>query len=199
MFKRWLCCLLLLANANAFASTLLILGDSLSAGYGIDVEQGWVNLLQQKLGNQLKVVNGSISGDTTDGGLARLPGLLSEHQPRFVLIELGGNDGLRGYPLNVMKDNLKALIELSRDNGAKPILFSMQLPPNYGKRYAEGFANAFPQIAEEMAVPLIPFLFADLIAEQGMVQSDGIHPTEQAQPIITERMLNQLQPLLNEQ
>ena len=197
MFKHWLCCLLLLVSANSVASTLLVLGDSLSAGYGIDVEQGWVKLLQKKAGDQFTVVNGSISGDTTDGGLSRLPALLDQHDPDYVLIELGGNDGLRGYPLKVMKDNLKALIELTRDAGAKPILFSMQLPPNYGKRYAEGFAAAFPQVAEEMTVPLIPFLFGDLIAEQGMVQSDGIHPTEKAQPIITERMFRQLQPLLN--
>jgi acyl-CoA thioesterase-1 len=148
IFKR-LCCLFILLGANTYGSTLLVLGDSLSAGYGIDPANGWVNLLQDDLGGDHKVVNGSISGDTTGGGLARLPLLLEKFQPDFVILELGGNDGLRGQPLKLMKQNLASMIELCIDAKAVPILFGMRIPPNYGRRYTSSFANVYDQLADE--------------------------------------------------
>ena len=156
IFKR-LCCLFILLGANTYGSTLLVLGDSLSAGYGIDPANGWVNLLQDDLGDDHKVVNGSISGDTTGGGLARLPLLLEKFQPAFVILELGGNDGLRGQPLKLMKQNLASMIELCIDAKAVPILFGMRIPPNYGRRYTSAFADVYDQLADETSTLLIPF------------------------------------------
>ena len=156
IFKR-LCCLFILLGANTYGSTLLVLGDSLSAGYGIDPANGWVNLLQDDLGDDHKVVNGSISGDTTGGGLARLPLLLEKFQPDFVILELGGNDGLRGQPLKLMKQNLASMIELCIDAKAVPILFGMRIPPNYGRRYTSAFADVYDQLADETSTLLIPF------------------------------------------
>ena len=140
-----LCCLFILLGANTYGSTLLVLGDSLSAGYGINQESGWVALLDRDLGDDHQIINGSISGDTTGGGLNRLPRLLEEFSPDFVLLELGGNDGLRGQPLNLMKSNLQAMINLVREAGAEPVLLGMRLPPNYGRRYSDAFAAAYPQ------------------------------------------------------
>lgn len=194
--RKLLCCLFLILCANGYGSTLLILGDSISAGYGIDAEKGWVNLLQQELASTHSIINGSISGDTTGGGLSRLPTLLEKYQPQFVLIELGGNDGLRGHPLSRMKQNLQAMIQLCIDNNAQPILFGMQIPPNYGRRYAEQFASIYPDLSKEAGVPLISFAFEELISQEGMMQDDGIHPTERAQPIITQKLLNSLRPII---
>lgn len=194
------CCIALILSLvllPAHSATLLVLGDSISAGYGFDAGKGWVDLMQHQLGDEHLVINASISGDTTSGGLSRLNTLIDEHQPDFVLIELGGNDGLRGYPIPRMEQNLRAMIDLSRANDIQPILFAMQIPPNYGKRYSDQFANVFPKLAAQENVPLIPFIFEDIATDQALIQEDGIHPTEAAQPLIVERTMQLLRPLLN--
>jgi acyl-CoA thioesterase-1 len=195
IFKR-LCCLFILLGANTYGSTLLVLGDSLSAGYGIDPANGWVNLLQDDLGDDHKVVNGSISGDTTGGGLARLPLLLKKFQPAFVILELGGNDGLRGQPLKLMKQNLASMIALCIDAKAVPILFGMRIPPNYGRRYTSSFANVYDQLADETNTLLIPFQLEELAITEGMIQQDGLHPTEKAQPAIKAVVAQVIKPLV---
>lgn len=191
-----LCCLFILLGANTYGSTLLVLGDSLSAGYGIDPENGWVNLLQDDLGDDHKVVNGSISGDTTGGGLARLPLLLEKFQPDFVILELGGNDGLRGQPLKLMKQNLAAMIALCTEANALPVLFGMRIPPNYGRRYTMAFAAVYEQLADETDTLLIPFQLEDLAITEGMIQQDGLHPTEKAQPAIKAVVAQIIKPLV---
>jgi len=195
IFKR-LCCLFILLGANTYGSTLLVLGDSLSAGYGIDPANGWVNLLQDDLGDDHKVVNGSISGDTTGGGLARLPLLLEKFQPAFVILELGGNDGLRGQPLKLMKQNLASMISLCIDAQAVPILFGMRIPPNYGRRYTSAFADVYDQLADETNTLLIPFQLEELAITEGMIQQDGLHPTEKAQPAIKAVVAQVIKPLV---
>jgi len=195
IFKR-LCCLFILLGANTYGSTLLVLGDSLSAGYGIDPANGWVNLLQEDLSANYKVVDGSISGDTTGGGLARLPLLLEKFQPDFVILELGGNDGLRGQPLKLMKKNLAAMIALCTDANAVPVLFGMRIPPNYGRRYTTAFADVYNQLADETNTLLIPFQLDELAVTEGMIQQDGLHPTEKAQPAIKAVVARVMQPLL---
>ena len=195
IFKR-LCCLFILLGANTYGSTLLVLGDSLSAGYGIDPANGWVNLLQDDLGDDHKVVNGSISGDTTGGGLARLPLLLEKFQPAFVILELGGNDGLRGQPLKLMKQNLASMIALCIDAKVVPILFGMRIPPNYGRRYTSAFANVYDQLADETNTLLIPFQLEELAITEGMIQQDGLHPTEKAQPAIKAVVAQVIKPLV---
>ena len=195
IFKR-LCCLFILLGANTYGSTLLVLGDSLSAGYGIDPANGWVNLLQDDLGDDHKVVNGSISGDTTGGGLARLPLLLEKFQPAFVILELGGNDGLRGQPLKLMKQNLASMIALCIDAKAVPILFGMRIPPNYGRRYTSAFADVYDQLADETSTLLIPFQLEELAITEGMIQQDGLHPTEKAQPAIKAVVVKVIKPLV---
>ena len=196
-FIRSLCCLFILLGANTYGSTLLVLGDSLSAGYGINQESGWVALLDDDLGNEHRIINGSISGDTTGGGLNRLPRLLEEFSPDYVLLELGGNDGLRGQPLNLMKSNLQAMINLVREAGAEPVLFGMRLPPNYGRRYSDAFAAVYPQLSESEKVLLIPFQLEELSITEGMIQEDGLHPTALAQPIIKDVIKSYIQPLMN--
>lgn len=188
--------LLLLLSCNGYASTLLVLGDSLSAGYGINPDNGWVNLLRADLSPNHQIINASISGDTTGNGLARLPMLLKKFKPTHVLLELGGNDGLRGNPLSRMKANLQTMIDLCRAHNAQPILFAMQLPPNYGKRYSDTFAQVFPTLAKEQNVPLLPFQFEKLVLMEGMIQQDGIHPTEPAQPFIKQAILQELEKIL---
>ena len=165
------------------------MGDSISAGFGIQREQGWVALLEQKLQDHhhnWQVVNASVSGETTGGGLARLPGILDEHNPELVIIELGGNDGLRGYPTSRMAANIDAMINLIRDIGAQPLLMSMRIPPNYGLRYTRAFEAVFSDIAAAQDIPLIPFFLEPIATEQGMMQADGIHPTAAAQPLMLE-------------
>lgn len=197
MIRFCIALLLSLVLLPSHSATLLVLGDSISAGYGIDAGKGWVDLMQHQLGDEHQVINASISGDTTGGGLSRLDALIDEHQPDFVLIELGGNDGLRGYPIPRMEQNLRAMIDLSRANDIQPILFAMQIPPNYGKRYSDQFANVFPDLAAREKVPLIPFMFEDIATDKTLIQEDGIHPTDAAQPLITERAMQLLLPLLN--
>ncbi|ETN92943.1 Arylesterase precursor [Gammaproteobacteria bacterium MOLA455] len=195
-FINSLWCLFILLGANTYGSTLLILGDSLSAGYGINQESGWVALLESDLGDDHRIINGSISGDTTGGGLNRLPRLLQEFNPDVVLLELGGNDGLRGQPLALMKSNLQAMIELVRDAGAEPVLFGMRLPPNYGRRYSDAFAAVYPQLSESEKVLLIPFQLEELSVTEGMIQEDGLHPTALAQPIIKDVVKGYIAPLM---
>ena len=195
-YIRALCCLFILLGANTYGSTLLVLGDSLSAGCGVNQGSGWVALLRNDLGDDHQVINGSISGDTTGGGLDRLPRLLKEYSPDYVLLELGGNDGLRGQPLSLMKGNLQAMIDLVREAGAEPILFGMRLPPNYGRRYSDAFAAVYPQLAEAQKVLLIPFQLEELAVTEGMIQQDGLHPTALAQPSIKEVVREYIQPLM---
>ncbi len=195
-FITHVCCLFILLGANTYGSTLLVLGDSLSAGYGINQESGWVALLDKDFGDDHRIINGSISGDTTGGGLNRLPRLLQEFSPDYVLLELGGNDGLRGQPLNLMKSNLQAMINLVREAGAEPVLFGMRLPPNYGRRYSDAFAAVYPQLSEAENVLLIPFQLEELSITEGMIQEDGLHPTALAQPIIKEVIKGYIEPLM---
>lgn len=197
-FIKGLCCLFILLGANTYGSTLLVLGDSLSAGYGINQGKGWVALLRSDLGPDHQIINGSISGDTTGGGLNRLPVLLEKYSPNYVLLELGGNDGLRGQPLSLMKRNLQAMITLVRKAGAEPILFGMRLPPNYGRRYSDAFAAVYPQLASEENLLLIPFQLEELAITEGMIQEDGLHPTALAQPVIKEVVRGYIQPLMEQ-
>ncbi len=194
-FSKLLITMLLLA-CNSYASTLLVVGDSISAGYGINPDNGWVNLLRADLEPKHQIINASISGDTTGNGLARLPMLLEKFKPSYVLLELGGNDGLRGHPLSRTKFNLKTMIDLCRQQNAQPILFEMRLPPNYGKRYTETFARLFSALADEQNIPLVPSQFEELVLTEGMIQQDGIHPTEPAQPIIKQAVLTELIKIL---
>jgi acyl-CoA thioesterase-1 len=178
---------------------VLVLGDSLSAGYGLSRSESWTSLLQQRInesGRSYKVVNASISGDTTRGGVARLPRSLKIHQPALVVIELGGNDGLRGIPPEEIRQNLAEMVRLSRESGATVLLTGMLIPPNYGTRYTERFLNAFRQVSEDMGVPLTPFLLEDIALEPGMMQDDGIHPTAAAQPLILDKLWPWIEPLL---
>jgi acyl-CoA thioesterase-1 len=174
--------------APSYAATILVLGDSLSAGYGMAEDQGWVQLLRDKLPNA-HIINGSVSGETTAGGLRRLPSLLGSSQPDLIIIALGGNDGLRGFPPDKLKSNLTKIIELSQQHGAKVLLTEIMVPPNYGPRYASSFTQAYHQLAEEYAIKLIPFFMQDIAIDKTLMQRDGIHPNEQAQPMITQWML----------
>ena len=188
-----------LTAQGASAATLLVLGDSISAGFGLDTRLGWVNLLQQRLNKQgldYQVVNASISGDTSAGGLARLAPLLAAHQPALVVVELGGNDGLRGQPPAQLQQNLAAIIQLSHKAGAKVLLLGMRLPPNYGVRYGEMFSQVYVQLANSEKVPLVPFFLEGVGGVPMLMQGDGIHPTAAAQPRLLENLWPQLQPLL---
>lgn len=184
---------------NAAAGTVLIVGDSISAGFGLDTRKGWVALLEQRLkqeGFDDKVVNASISGDTSAGGLARLPAALATHKPDVVVIELGGNDGLRGQPPAQLQQNLASMIQQSRDSGAKVLLLGMQIPPNYGKRYVEAFAKVFGDVAEEKKVPLVPFFLEGVGGHPELMQADGLHPSVAAQDKLLENVWPTLKPLL---
>ncbi len=191
--------LLTMAMQGASAATLLVLGDSISAGFGLDTRLGWVNLLQQRLNAQgldYQVVNTSISGDTSAGGLARLGPLLSEHQPTLVLVELGGNDGLRGQPSAQLQQNLAAIIQQSQASGARVLLLGMQLPPNYGARYNQLFMQVYTQLAASEKIALVPFFLKGVGGVPALMQGDGIHPTAAAQPQLLDNIWPQLQPLL---
>jgi acyl-CoA thioesterase-1 len=191
-----------LAAAQAPGQVILVVGDSLSAEYGIGRGKGWVALLDQQLARDkvnARVVNASISGDTTSGGLARLPALLSQHKPTLVIIELGGNDALRGLPLASTRDNLAAMTRAAKAAGAKVLLVGMQIPPNYGKRYADDFAAVFTTVAKNEKTALVPFLLkgvADVPNAAELFQDDRIHPREQAHPIMLANVWSGLKPLL---
>ncbi|MHA7856192.1 arylesterase [Marinobacter shengliensis] len=191
--------MLLSLSALASQNTLLVVGDSLSAAYGVPSETAWVQLLRDRLDEQglnWDVVNASISGETTDGGLRRLPDLLQKNQPDVVIIELGGNDGLRGFPPDVIESNLADMIEQVRDIGATPVLVGMQIPPNYGQRYTRMFADIFPKLSDRYDTPLVPFFLEGIYNEDGLMQEDGIHPTEAAQPVLLDNLWPQLEPLI---
>ena len=184
---------------NATAGTILIVGDSISAAFGLDTRLGWVSLLEQRLGQQGyddKVVNASVSGDTSAGGLARLPALLAAHKPEVVILELGGNDGLRGQQPAQLKQNLASMIEASQKAGAKVLLLGMQLPPNYGTRYTRAFAEVYSQLGSEKKVALVPFLLEGVGGHPELMQADGVHPAVGAQGKLLDNVWPALKPLL---
>lgn len=184
---------------GAVAGTLLVVGDSISAAFGLDSRQGWVALLEKRLeqeGFEHSVVNASISGDTSAGGSARLSALLAEHQPALVIIELGGNDGLRGQPPAQLQQNLASMVEKSRQAGAKVLLLGMRLPPNYGVRYTTAFAQVYADVAAQEEVDLVPFFLEGVGGVPGMMQADGIHPGEPAQALLLDNVWPRLEPLL---
>ena len=184
---------------GAMAGTVLVVGDSISAAFGLETSEGWVHMLQQRLDTEkydYRVVNASISGDTSSGGLARLPALLEEFDPEVVIIELGGNDGLRGQPPAQLNRNLAAMVELSREADAEVVLLGMRLPPNLGQRYTSAFAQAFDSLAEERDLPYVPFLLEGVGGVEGMMQADGIHPTAGAQQRLLDNVWPVLEPLL---
>lgn len=184
---------------NATAGTVLIVGDSISAGFGLDTRLGWVALLEKRLkqaGFDGTVVNASISGDTSAGGQARLPALLAAHKPDLVILELGGNDGLRGQPPTQLKQNLASMIDQSRESGAKVLLLGMQLPPNYGVRYTQAFAKVYSELAAEKSVALVPFFLEGVGGHPELMQADGLHPAVGAQGQLLENVWPTLKPLL---
>ncbi|MBT0886469.1 arylesterase [Acinetobacter towneri] len=170
------------------AKTIMIVGDSLSAGYGIQPQQGWVHLLQKRLEQQYpkqhKVVNASVSGETTSGALARLPKLLQTHRPDVVVIELGGNDGLRGQPPQMIQKNLANLIQHSQKAKAKVVIFGMKMPPNYGSAYSKAFENNYKVVSQQYKVKLLPFFMEGIAGNKQLMQKDLIHPNAKAQPIL---------------
>lgn len=190
---------LLLWAQGALAGTVLVVGDSISAALGLDTRAGWVALLQKRLqesGFQHQVVNASISGDTSAGGLARLPALLAQHSPEVVIIELGGNDGLRGQPPAQLQQNLAAMARRSQEAGARVLVLGMQLPPNYGQRYNRAFEQAYSNVASAQQLALVPFFLEGVGGVPGMMQADGIHPTEGAQQRLLDNVWPSLEPLL---
>jgi len=180
------------ATAHAGQQSILVLGDSISAAYGMSVQQGWVALLAGRLADshpELNIVNASISGETTAGGLRRLPDLLTSHEPTIVLVELGGNDGLRGYPINRFRSNLNQIVTLSQQAGAQVILAQMEIPPNYGTRYTSAFHDSYSMVVEDTGSTLAPFLLDGVAGRSELIQGDGLHPTVAAQARILENIL----------
>ncbi len=169
------------------ARTILVLGDSISAGYGINIEDGWVALLQKRLkaqGYGYRVVNASVSGETTSGGLQRLPRALAIHRPAIVILELGGNDGLRGLPIATSRDNLYRMVELSLAAKAGVLLLGMKVPPNYGSRYSGSFEQTFAELATRKKLAFVPFFLDKVALTPGLMQADGLHPKAPAQPLM---------------
>lgn len=193
---------LALAGAPARAETVpvvLVLGDSLSAGYGLDASAAWVALLQTRLdeeGYPHRVVNASISGDTSAGGLSRLPAALDRHRPDIVLIELGANDGLRGLPITALQENLERMVDMSQSRGARVAVFEMRIPSNYGPAYSEAFRSTFAAVAKARDAQLVPFFLDEIAADQTWFQDDGIHPNAAAQPKLLEAVWPSLVRLL---
>jgi acyl-CoA thioesterase-1 len=189
------------AAAHAEAPVILVFGDSISAGYGLArVEQGWVELLKTRLKEQgygYQVVNASVSGETTAGGLARLPRALELHHPGIVILELGGNDGLRALPIAQMRANLTQMVMLAGAAGAKVLLLGMRMPPNYGPQYTEQFAMVFSDLARDRKLSLVPFLLTDIALSSTLLQGDDIHPNALGQPVLLENVWPQLKPLLH--
>ena len=190
--RRFLAFLLLLTCAQSHATetpTVLVFGDSLSTGYGIDVDQSWATLLQARLADQgyeHQVINASISGDTTESGAARIAQAITSFGPSLVILELGANDGLRGIPLDRMRENLQKIITTSRDSGAAVVLLGIRLPPNYGQRYIEDFDKVFRELASELDIPWIEFFMEGVALDDELLQSDGMHPNAAGQPILLE-------------
>ena len=174
---------------------LLILGDSISAGFGIKESQNWTTLLKSsfsKEGKSLEIINSSISGDTTSGGLSRINRDLNTYKPDFVLVELGGNDALRGYPISRIKQNLLKIISIISNNQTIPIIMQIKIPPNYGKKYIEAFENIYSEVASETDAKLISFMLENVALREELMQPDGIHPNEKAQPFITEQIKKEI-------
>ena len=199
-FGAWL--ILWLGSAQGATTqqpTILVFGDSLSASYGILQEQGWVSLLQERLKQRElphQVVNASVSGETTDGGLRRLTSVLERHNPSLVILELGGNDGLRGFPLKVIERNLNQMIEAIQAAEAQVLLVGMRIPPNYGTRYTEGFHGLYQRLAQDKAIALVPFMLEQVAVKPELMQDDRIHPRAEAQPLILDNIWPHLKPLL---
>ena len=193
----------LAASGSAYSApkTVLVVGDSLSAEYGLTRGSGWVALLEQRLKAQkidARIVNASISGDTTSGGRTRLPALLQQHKPNLVVLELGANDGLRGLPVNAAEDNLRSMISLAQKNHAKVLLVGMRMPPNYGRAYTERFSGMYKELAGELKVPLVPFMLEGVAQEPANFQADRLHPLATAHPIILNNIWPQFAPLIKE-
>ena len=200
MFRTLLLLVLVNLPLSASANTILVVGDSLSAAYGMPVEQGWVSLLQQRLATDYDaytIVNASISGDTTANALNRLPQALTRHQPAIVVLELGGNDGLRGLSTAEMKGNLAAMIQTVRQHEAEVLLIGVQLPPNYGPRFTQQFHAVYHELAQEYGLALVPSLVDGVGTRTDLMQADGIHPNSKAQPLIVTRVWQQLRPLID--
>ena len=198
LLRTALACLLL-ASGNAWAGTVLVWGDSLSAGYGLRPQQSWPALLAERISAARlphKVVNASISGETTAGGLARLPAALETHKPSVVVIELGANDGLRGLPVKAMATNLQAMVDASRKADAQVLLVGMRMPPNYGPEYTSRFEAAYRDIARANRLRLVPFMMEGFADQPGYFQADGLHPVAAAQPLILDTIWRELKPLL---
>ncbi|MET0012224.1 MAG: arylesterase [Sedimenticola sp.] len=193
--------LLVLAPASrAESPVILVMGDSLSAAYGIEQDAGWIALLQQRLqqkGYPHRVVNASITGDTTYGGVNRLPSTIQRTAPSIVLIELGGNDGLRGFNFNQTRDNLSRMIIMSREAGSRVLLLGMMMPPNFGKAFTERFLQLYWDLAKEESVPLVPFFLEGVADRPELMQHDGIHPRAEGQPLMLENVWPYLEPLLD--
>lgn len=192
-------CALALSTVAASAATILVYGDSLSAGYGLPADKGWVSLLAERLREErinYKVVNASISGETTLGGRNRLESTLKLHHPDIVILALGGNDGLRGASLDAMRANLEAMVDASRKSDARVILVGMRIPPNYGPGYTEKFQKTYGDVARNRKTPLIPFMLDGFGEERSHFLPDGIHPTAEAQPLILDTVWKGLRPLL---
>jgi len=192
--------LLIAVPGLSSAATILVMGDSISAAYGFEIDQSWPALLQQKLdrqGGDHQVVNASISGETSAGGSSRIDQELRRYHPAIVIIELGANDGLRGYPPARMKANLERMIERSRASGSQVLLLGMRIPPNYGRRYTEMFYGVYSELEKEQVIAFVPFLLDGVAAQTGMIQHDGLHPNAKAQPVIMELVWEKLEPMLN--
>jgi acyl-CoA thioesterase-1 len=188
-----------LPAARGAEQTIVVVGDSLSSGYGIAAEQSWVSMLEDRLqaeGYGYTIVNASIAGDTSAGGLSRLPRLLEKHDPSLVVIELGGNDGLRGQPVAVLRANLAKMIELSKQSGADVVLAGIQIPPNYGTTYTQALAAVYPELAEQYGAPLIDFILEDVALNRELMQPDGIHPNAAGQKVVFGNVWRVLGPLL---
>jgi acyl-CoA thioesterase I len=199
MFRILFIAGLILSAGSLQAATFLVLGDSISAGYGLpDVREGWVSLLGDSLDPHLhQIINVGISGETTAGGLDRLPRLLAKYGPNYVIIELGGNDGLRGISLAEMERNLRAMIQLVRNASSTPVLLGMQLPPNYGKPFANAFEAVYPRIAKELHVVLVNGFMQGIGDVPDLMQADQIHPNAKAQPLLKDKVLKSLLPLIH--
>jgi acyl-CoA thioesterase-1 len=185
--------------SHAATKSILVLGDSLSAAYGIAAARGWVALLGERVARErpdYRVVNASVSGETSAGGRARIAGELARHRPALLIVELGGNDGLRGLSPAQMKDNLAAIVSSAQQAGARVLLVGMKVPPNYGPDYAERFERVFVELQKRYGTGFVPFLLEGFAERPALFQSDGIHPTEQAQPLMLERVWPALAPLL---
>lgn len=195
-----ICAWLIFSLSAQAAPKIMVFGDSLSAGYGLPQNTGWVTLLQkyvEQSGLDYEVVNASISGETTQGGRYRINEALKKYAPKLVILELGANDGLRGLPIAAMRENLEAIIQACRKNNASILLIGMQLPPNYGPDYTQKFQAVYSKLGEKHHVALVPSMFKELLGKPGMFQADGLHPDLPAQPIIAGNIWRKLEPLLS--